>query len=305
MTRTATPRTTPIPRSLIGIALMVGAMASLPFIDVMAKFLGQQGIPAIQIVWARVMFGGLVTLPFALRHGGPATLIPARPVYHLFRAGFLIGATFCFFLSLKFLPIADAIAIFFVQPLILTLLSPLVLGETVGRARWIAVLVGFAGTLVIIRPGLVEVNPGSFLALASGANLAIYFLMTRKISGQAPAMVTTFQTNLMGALITACIVPFVWVTPTATQWIMFAGLGTIATFGHFLIVRAYDHAEASLLAPIAYTEMIMATILGWWFFGDFPDGWTFVGVGILIACALYISLSQRSSATADADFEQP
>jgi drug/metabolite transporter (DMT)-like permease len=296
----------PKPHSLLGIALMLGAMAALPMIDVFAKFLGQQGIPVLQIVWARVAFGAIVTLPFALRHGGPAALVPQRPVYHLFRAGFLIAATFCFFLSLKFLPIADALAIFFVQPLVVTLLSPWALGETVGRQRWIAVCIGFVGTLIIIRPGFVALNPGSLLALAAGTNLAIYFVMTRKISGQAPAMVTTFQTNVMGALITCVAMPFLWVTPNAEQWAMFLGLGSIATFGHYLIVRAYDHAEASLLAPLAYTEMVMATVLGWWFFGDFPDHWTILGVAILIGCAIFISWRERLRGIAPPiEFEQP
>lgn len=285
----------PPARPIIGVALMLGAMASLPFIDVFAKFLGQQNVPILQIVWARLAFGAAVTLPFAWRHHGARGLVPDRPVYHGFRAGFLILATYCFFLSLKFLAIADALAIFFVQPLVVTVLSALVLKERVGPRRWAAVFIGFLGTLIIIRPGFAEVNPGSGFALAAGTFLAIYFVMTRKISGTAPAMVTTFQTNAVGAALITLAMPFLWHSPTPGQWAMFAGLGAVATFGHFLIVRAYDFAEASLLAPLAYTEMIVATLVGWWFFGDFPDGWTFLGVGILIACALYISWRERKT----------
>jgi drug/metabolite transporter (DMT)-like permease len=88
-------------------------------------------------------------------------------------------------------------------------------------------------------------------------------------------------------------VPFVWQMPNLDQWLLFVLMAAIATFGHFLIVKAYDHAEASLLAPLAYAEMIMAVAAGWYFFGDFPDRWTFVGVGILIACAIYISYRER------------
>jgi drug/metabolite transporter (DMT)-like permease len=293
---------TPVARPLIGVAFMLGAMASLPLIDVFAKFLGQQDVPVLQIVWARLGFGAVLTLPFALRYGGPKRLIPDRPIYHSFRAVFLIMATFSFFLSLKFLPIADALAIFFVQPLVVTILSALVLKERVGPRRWAAVAVGFVGTLIIIRPGLVTLNPGSLLALVAGTFLAIYFVMTRRISGQAPAMLTTFQTNAVGALLLSCAMPVVWHVPSATQWLMFAGLGGIATFGHFLIVRAYDHAEASLLAPLAYTEMVVATFVGWWFFGDFPDTYTFLGVAVLLGCAAYISLAERSRAS---DGEHP
>jgi drug/metabolite transporter (DMT)-like permease len=292
-------------RPLVGVALMLAAMASLPLIDVFAKLLGQQGVPILQIVWARLAFGAVVTLPLAWRHGGQTALRPDRPFYHAFRAGFLILATYCFFLSLKFLPIADALAIFFVQPLVVTVLSALVLNEQVGPRRWAAVFVGFVGTLIIIRPGFAEVNPGSALAFAAGTFLAIYFVMTRKIAGQAPAMVTTFQTNAVGAVLITAAMPLIWHSPTPGQWAMFAGLGTVATFGHYLIVRAYDFAEASLLAPLAYTEMIMATLLGWWVFGDFPDGWTVLGVSILIASALYISWRERARASEPEPQPQP
>lgn len=285
-------------RPLVGIAFMLGAMASLPFIDVFAKFLGQQGVPVLQIVWARLAFGALVTLPFAQRLTGWQGLVPAQPTYHALRATALMLATFCFFQALQFLPIADALAVFFVQPLIVTILSAFVLRESVGPRRWAAVAVGFIGTLIIIRPGLVELNPGSLLALAAGSFLAIYFVMTRHISGRAHAMVTTFQTNAVGAVMLSLAMPLVWHAPSPQQWLMFAALGAVATFGHFLAVRAYDFAEASLLAPLAYTEMIVATAVGWYFFGDFPDFWTFAGVAVLIACALFISVRERKSRAA-------
>ena len=284
------------PRTIIGIALMLGAMAVLPFLDVVAKMLGQQGMPILQIVWARMAFGALLTLPYTLRHGGPAAIWPDRPAYHTLRAALLIAATFLFFSALKYLPIADALAIFFVQPLILTAISPLLLKEKVGPRRWAAVAVGFVGTLIIIRPGLTEVNPGTVLALGSGASLAVYFAMTRRISGSAPAMVTTFHTGLMGTILTTVAILPLWEAPTPAQWGLLFLIGLIATVGHYLIVRAYDHAEASLLAPLAYTEMVMATCVGWWFFGDFPDGPTFLGVAILIACATYISVRERKAA---------
>ena len=293
-------------RTLAGVALMLGAMAVLPFLDVVAKHLGQRGLPVMQAVWARMAFGALLTLPFVLRIGGARALVPDRPVYHLVRAGLLITATFCFFWSLKFLAIAEALAIFFVQPLIVTALSPFVLGEHVGPRRWAAVAVGFAGTLVIIRPGFQVFSPGMLLALGAGLSLALYMLMTRRISGQRHAMVTTFHTSLAGAGIATLAVWPVWQAPEPVEWVLFLLLGIFATGGHYLIVRAYDHCEASLLAPLAYTEMIMATAVGWWFFGDLPDGWTFVGVGILIASAIYISVRERArGAATPRDFEQP
>lgn len=293
-------------RPLYGIGLMLGAMAILPYLDVCAKFLGQQGVPILQIVWARLFFGTLLTLPFAWRLTGFRRLAPNMPVMHAARAVFLMSATGFFFLGLKFLSIADTLSIFFVQPLIVTVLSPFVLGEKVGIRRWAAVVIGFMGTLIIIRPGFQDLNPGVIFALLAGLSLAIYMLLTRKISGSAPAMVTTFYTSLMGAIIMSVAVVFVWQPVTAPQWGLFLLLATIANLGHYLIVRSYDHAEASLLAPLAYTEIIMATFAGWYFFGDFPDGWTFVGVGILIACAIYISFRERvRNIEPVREFEQP
>ena len=280
---------------LKGIGLMMLAMAILPCIDVIAKHMGQNGTPILQIVWARLTFGTVLTLPFAFRHTGMAKLLPDRPFVHGLRAVLLITATFLFFWSLKFMPIADALAIFFVQPLIVTALSPLILGEHVGPRRWAAVAVGFVGTLIIIRPGFGALNPGALLALGAGTSLALYFLITRRISGAQKAIVTTFHTNLLGGLITSALVPLVWTTPRPTDWLLFLALAAIANLGHNFIVRAYDHAEASLLAPLAYTEMVTATLLGLIFFGDFPNGWTFLGVAILISCAIYIGLYERSA----------
>lgn len=287
----------PAARPLIGIGLMLLAMAILPFIDVLAKFLGQAGMPIAMIVWARAVFGAATVLPFAWAAAGPATLRPDRPLHHLMRAVLLFAATFCFFLSLKTLPIADALAIFFVNPLVVTVLSALALKERVGPRRWAAVAVGFLGTLVIIRPGMVELNPGTLWALAAGVALGTYFVMTRAIAGQAHAMVLTFQTNALGAVLMTLCLPLVWQAPTAGEWAMLAGVGVVATLGHALITRAYEHAEASLLAPFAFTEIIMATVVGWWFFADLPDRWTVAGVAILIGSAVYISWRERRGAS--------
>lgn len=272
---------------------MLTAMAILPIIDVFAKKLGQAGMPILIVVWARALFGGLMTLPFALRAEGAQAFRPAQPLRQLARAVLLFGATFLFFEALKHLPIADALAIFFVNPLVIVILSALALRERVGPRRWAAVAVGFVGTLIIIRPGMVEVNPGTFLALGSGVALGTYLVLTRAMARGADAMVLNFQTSVVGAALMTLALPFLWIAPTPEQWAMLAALGVIATLGHVLITMAYEHGEASLLAPLAFTEIVMATILGWWFFADLPDRWTVLGVTILISSAIYISIRER------------
>ncbi len=281
------------PRPLVGVGLMLAAMAILPVIDVIAKKLGQAGMPILIVVWARALFGGLMTLPFALRAEGARAFRPAQPLRQLARAILLFGATFLFFQALKTLPIADALAIFFVNPLVVVVLSALALREKVGPRRWAAVAVGFAGTLIIIRPGLVEVNSGTLFALGAGVALGSYFVMTRAMAGVANAMVLNFQTSAIGAALLTLALPVLWAAPSAVQWAMLAALGVIATLGHVLITRAYEHAEASLLAPLAFTEIVMATLLGFLFFGDLPDRWTVLGVTILIGSAIYISVRER------------
>ena len=288
MSLTTSPR-----NNLIGIAFMLGAMASLPFIDVFAKILGAGGIPIVQIAFARMAFGTLTSLPFALRGavgaGSVASLWPQQIGVHTLRAALLTAATFLFFSSLKTLPIADALAIFFVQPIIVTALGALILREAVDARRWGAVALGFVGILVILRPGMVAISAGSLLALGAGVALALNFLLSRWVAGGASAIAVIFQTNMIAAVALACLMPWAWTPPNPTEWAMLAALGAIASFGHFLILRAYDHAEASLLAPLAYSEMIMATILGWLVFDDFPDSYTFAGVGILIAAGLVLA----------------
>ncbi len=292
MTRAPLPAR-PQHRPLLGIGLMLLAMAILPLIDVLAKFLGQAGLPILVVVWARALFGALMVAPFALRAAGRKALVPERPFYHVLRALLLYAATFFFFTALKYLPIADALAIFFVHPLIVTLFSALLLGERVGPRRWAAVAVGFVGTLIIIRPGMVELNPGTVLALLAGACLGSYFVMTRARAGHEDANVLTFQTSAVGTVGMTLLLPLGWQMPLAHQWLMLLGLGVIATLGHLLIALAYERAEASLLAPLGFTEIVMATLLGWWFFGDLPDRWTVLGVAVLIGSAFYISVRER------------
>lgn len=283
-----------VQRPLLGIAIMLIAMAVLPYLDVTAKFLGEIGVPVIQIVWARLFFGTLLTLPVVLgQFAWKSVLTPDSPKIQVLRSLLLLGSTGLYFWSLKYLPVADALAIFFVQPLAVTMLSPIMLGEHVGIRRWSATVVGFIGTLIIIRPGFQAFNLGIVLALGSGFAMAVYMLLTRKIAGRANALLTTLHTNAIGMILISIAVIFVWQTPTWEQWGLFVLLAVFATVGHYLIVRACDYAEASTLAPFSYTEIIMAVIGGWWFFGDFPDRWTFIGVGILIASAIYMSHRER------------
>jgi drug/metabolite transporter (DMT)-like permease len=275
------------------IAFMLAGMLVIPMIDVFAKLLGQQGLHVVQMVWARFFFGALAALPFVLLRTGPQGLWPKQPVLQTLRTAFLIGGTALFFSALHYLPIADTLALYFVQPILVTALSPFLLGEHVGPRRWAMVFLGFIGVLIIIRPGFKELNAGIFLALAAGLSSAFYMIITRRMSGQIDAVATNFQSCLIGAIPLTIALPFFWSGASTPQWSMLAGIGVIAVIGHVMIARAYDQAEASLISPLAYTEMINAVAFGWFFFGDFPDSYTFLGVAILIASAIYISVREN------------
>jgi drug/metabolite transporter (DMT)-like permease len=275
------------------IAFMLAGMLIIPMVDVFAKLLGQQSVHVVQMVWARFFFGAIVALPFVLQRTGAQGLRPSHPGLLTARAAFLISGTAFFFAGLHYLPIADTLALYFVQPILITAMSPLLLGERVGVRRWSMVFLGFIGVLIIIRPGFKELNPGIFLALAAGLCSAFYMIITRRMSGQIDAVATNFHTCLIGAIPLTITLPFFWNSGTAPQWGMLAGIGIIAVVSHVMIARAYDQAEASLISPLAYTEMINAVVFGWFFFGDFPDSYTFFGVAILIASAIYISVRER------------
>ena len=280
-------------KTLFGIALMVSAMLIFPFLDVCAKFLGQWGIPVIEIVWARVFFGLLLSAPILVAREGLDSLKPRDGRVNALRGFFLVISTMMFFGALRYQGVAETLAIYFVQPLFITALAPFVLQEKVGMNRWFAVAIGFIGVLIIIRPGYLELNPGVFLAAGAGLGSAITLLLTRKLAGKSSAIANTVYTNLFGTIFaTVIVIPF-WVTPSFNILLFMVLLASIGTFANFLTIMAMENAEASLLAPIGYTEMITAVLAGWYFFGNFPDGWTFVGVAILIACAIYISYRER------------
>jgi drug/metabolite transporter (DMT)-like permease len=279
-------------RRLFGIGLMVVAMSIVPLMDGVAKHLSAD-YTTLQVVWARYFFHLLILLPLVLWRYGRRALLPARPAVQLLRGGLLLASTILFFTAIASMPLADALALVFISPLIVTALSPLILGEHVGVRRWSAVLVGFLGALVIIRPGLGVFDPAALLAAGAGAVYATYLIATRKLAGSAPPLVTLAYTALLGAVVMTAVQPAVWIWPTPGDWAWMAGMGALAASGHFMIIKAFDHAPASVLAPFTYSEMAMATAVGFFAFGDFPDPLTWVGVAIIVASGLYISFRER------------
>jgi len=284
--------------TLTGILLLVAGCQIVPLMDAFAKLLADD-YPVLQVVWARFFFHFLFIMPVVLwRYGAGGMFRQPRLWLQLLRGGFLVGATFCFFTALKHLPLADTLAISFVSPMLVTLAAPFVLGERIGWRRISAVLVGFTGALVIVRPGFAEVGIGVLGALGSAACYACYVLATRKLAGSAPPLVTLAYTSVVGCAVLSAIMltggDAVWHAPDGEGLLLMAGVGLVAVIGHFLVIRAYDLAEASLLAPFNYSEMISAAALGLLIFHEFPDPWTWLGIAIIVASGVYIAIRERA-----------
>jgi drug/metabolite transporter (DMT)-like permease len=279
----------PRARSGAGVLLILAAMSIVPLIDVTAKALSQHGMPVLQITLMRMLGGALMIAPLLIRFHGPRALVPRRFSHALLLGVYILGAATCFFAALQYLAIAETLAISFIQPLVVTLLSAFVLKEHVNRSRWIALFTGFVATLVIIRPSPEAFNPGSLLALASGILLGLYIITVRANASVAPTLVTTFHTHMFSALLAAPFILIWWVPPSGEQWQLCIVLALVGVIGQFLIIKAYEYGEASLLAPLAYTEIVTSTLAGWRFFDEMPDFLTFLGVAALIGCAIFIS----------------
>ncbi len=287
-----------------GILLMVLGMLLLPGIDAIAKGLAGS-ISAGQVAWSRFFFQSLFLLPFVLRFGG---LRVGRRLWIHAARGFLIAlATLLFFASLGALPLADAISIFFVEPFILTLLSALLLGERIGWRRLLAVAIGFCGALIIIRPSYAIFGPTALLPMGAALSFAFYVILTRLLVREGSAVTMQFYAGLFGMLTMTIALGVGWETgievllpvwPSAGEWGLLATLGVIATSGHMLVVLAIRRVGASMVAPFQYLEIISATLLGFIFFGDFPDATTWLGIAIIIASGIYVFLRERRLAIA-------
>ena len=277
---------------LVGIMLMILAMLIIPVMDGIAKDLSER-YSITQITWARYFIHFSFMLPVVIFKFSLYALLPKNLGLQLLRSCFLMCSTFLYFWAISLIPLVDAITLIFIYPIIVTALSALILKEHIGVRRWLAVLAGLLGTCIIIRPGVLEINLGTFLALGAGITYGCYLIATRKLTNSAPPLVTLAFTALIGTIVFSALVSSYWQTPSATDLILMLSLGLLAALGHYLIIKSFEYAQASVLAPYGYTEIITASLIGYFAFGDFPDSYTWLGISIIIASGIYISLRER------------
>jgi len=269
------------------------AWIMLPIMDGFAKYLSTD-LPVLQITWARYFFTVAFTLPIMLLFYKNQLKWSDKPKLQLLRGLILLTANICFFYSISVISLAKALTLAFVAPLIVTAFSPIFLGEKVGVKRWSAVIIGFIGSLVVIRPGFVEINLASFAALGTGVMYGFYLIITRKLSTSDNPLLTLLLTGVVGLFIGSFVVPFFWINPSIYQWLLLALMGIFACLGHFFLILSLKYADASKLAPFGYFEIVTNVILGYYFFSDFPDSYTWVGLAIIIISGIYISFRERN-----------
>lgn len=248
------------------------------------------------IIWWRYLGLFLIVVPVALWRYGRAAVVPARPWLHVVRALLLVVSSLTFLGAVSGMPLADVMAIVFVYPFLVTALAPVMLGERVGPASWIAVAAGFLGVLVVMRPGLMAINAYSLLALFTGGSFALVLLVTRKLVVASPPTVTATWTAGLGLMALSLSLPFVWVLPSFGQFAILALMTVMASASQLLTMHAFSKADAPVLAPFGYSEIVTATVVGLAMFGDFPDAVTWTGMAIIVASGIYIAFAGRRQA---------
>jgi drug/metabolite transporter (DMT)-like permease len=254
--------------------------------DACAKWVVRQGYPVGPLVWARYASH----LAFMAVLLGPRLKLDLvrtrRPALQALRGLLLLGCTGFFYLALQHLPLAEATAINFVGPVLVTLLSGWLLHERVTPRQWIAVLTGFAGVVVIVRPGGQVFTPGAVFPLAVALCFSGYQVATRKLAGRENPVASLFWTAMVGTGVTSLLLPWTWQAPTPAQAAVMIGMGMMGATGHWSLIRAVEHASPTALAPFVYTQLLWSTGLAWLAFGDFPDHVTLVGMAVIVIAGL-------------------
>ncbi|WP_409278339.1 DMT family transporter [Pseudomonas defluvii] len=294
--RTLNPKLGSAERPLKGIALICLAVLLFASHDALSKYLS--GFYAIvMVVWARYVVHTLLMLAvFVPRAGFSAVVRTRRPGLQLARALCLIGTSLFFTTGLRYIPLAEATAVNFLAPLLVTALSVPLLGEKVSRSQWLAVLGGFVGVLIVVRPGGALFTPAIILPLCSALCFGGYQLLTRKLSGFDSPTTSNFLTGILNSLIMTALVPFFWTVPTLTHGLFMIGLGTCGMLGHMLLTQAFRHAAPAMLAPFSYGQILFAGMFGYLVFNHTPDLFGVVGITIICLSGLAVAWAQRRGA---------
>lgn len=282
------------PHALRSILQLLGALFLFVLLDATAKRLAAH-YPVPMLVWARYTVHFVVMVIFLAPSMRLRLVATTRPGRQMVRALCLLAVTFFNIAALRLMPLAETTAIVFAAPLLVTLLAGPVLGERVGALRWAAVILGFGGVLLVARPGGGLIAEGVALAMGAATSYAAYQILTRQLSPTENPVTMLFYTALVGTVAMTLALPWVWSgpMPNATDALLIASLGFYGGIGHFLLIRAFRDAPASLLSPILYVQLAWATLVGWVAFGHLPDGWGLGGILVIAAAGVMIAIDSR------------
>jgi drug/metabolite transporter (DMT)-like permease len=280
-------------RPLRGIALLLASSIFLGTSDATSKYLSAT-LPSVEIAWIRFLVFALIMMPAMALDSPLSVLRTQRPVLQITRGIALLASSLLFISGLRFLPIAEVSATSFVSPLFVTALSIFFLGEKVGLRRWLATAVGLIGVLIVLRPGTSAFHPAALFPVVSSFAWACCLIMTRKMSGQEHVLVTMTYSSLVGFAALCALVPFAWVTPTSHDILFGTIIGVTSTAGQWIVVLAFRYADASVLAPFSYIQLLWVTLLGFLIFGEVPDVWTIAGAAVIVASGLYTAHRERA-----------
>ena len=273
---------------IAGIGLMCAAVFCFTLLDTTAKVLIRH-MPTLEVVWARYASHFLISLAFVNPWTTRGLLKTRRPWLQLGRSTLLLLSTVFNFIALNYLQLDQTSAIGFTMPFFVALCAGPLLGEWIGPRRWLAILAGFAGILLVIRPGAGGIHPAAAFSVLSALSYALYSLSTRVLAAYDSTATTVFYSALVGMLATSAPLPFVWTTP-AEPWIIAAmvATGAFGWIGHLFLTMAHRRAPASILAPFMYTQIVWMIAAGFIVFADVPNDWTLAGVAVVIASGLYL-----------------
>jgi drug/metabolite transporter (DMT)-like permease len=285
--------------------MIVAAVACFTLFDVGVKYLAQR-YPVPLLMWARYLVQAAATVAWLAPTMRMGLVRTAQPRLQILRSLVLLCSSWCFFNALRWLPLADATAINYFTPVLVVLLSVLLLKERMTKPRWAFVIAGFVGMMLIVRPGASIFHGGALYALGAAGFYAAFQLLTRKLRGEDPR-VTLFYLALCGAVVMTALAPFFDHSATM-PWAhigLLVLLGAVSTAGHFLFILAFQRAPASGLTAFTYMQLVWAMLAGWIVFGQFPDHYTFTGIGIIAGSGLLLAWHERRRAQAAVAPEEP
>jgi S-adenosylmethionine uptake transporter len=296
MSQPSAPSTPPSSRSTFqGMAIGLAAFAVYATHDAAIKHLGETYSP-FQIVFFVVLFSFPTVTLMLVSDKTAANLRPRVPVLTAIRTAAVVVGGFCAFYAFAVLPLAEIYAVLFAAPILITILSVPILGEVVRTHRWIAVVIGLIGVMIVLRPGTAALGLGHLAAFVSAFCTALTSVVMRKLGGRERREVLLLYPLLANFVVMLCILPFVYLPMPFADLALLLGVSLLAVLAMTLMIRAYTLADAALVAPMQYSQIIWAAIFGWVFFNETSDLMTFVGAGIIIASGIYIVLRESGAA---------